>query len=77
MATRKGLIGIFGSRSVNLVVFNIVREFPRRYHHKCLECGRTFGVSFNTNSTLLKNFNVTKSEYFNNDAIRYNVLLFT
>ncbi|KAJ9590760.1 hypothetical protein L9F63_016276 [Diploptera punctata] len=59
MATRKGIIGIFGSRSVNLVVFSIVNKFPRRYVHKCVECGRIYGLNLTTTS-LLKKSNFTE-----------------
>ncbi|XP_021932202.1 protein tumorous imaginal discs, mitochondrial-like isoform X3 [Zootermopsis nevadensis] len=39
MATMRGFVGIFGTRSVNLVVLQVVNKFPCRYFHKCVECG--------------------------------------
>ena len=69
MATRKGLIGIFGSRNVNLVVFQVVNNFPRRYFHKCVECGRIYGLNLSTANSLLKNFNISKSKYHYTDAM--------
>jgi hypothetical protein len=45
MATKRGIVAIFGSRNVNLVVLQSVNKLRCRYFHKCVECGRIHGSS--------------------------------
>ncbi|KAJ4439670.1 Protein tumorous imaginal discs [Periplaneta americana] len=51
MATTRGLVGIFGSRNVNLVVLRSVKKYPCRYFHKCIGCGKVYS---STNAEILK-----------------------
>lgn len=48
MATTRAFVGLFGTRSVNLVVLQVVNKLPCRYFHKCVECGRIHSSTLST-----------------------------